>query len=145
MKQITKALSLLLTLTMLAACGRQKGDISHVEIVPATSSFFTEREIAEAENTLMDVFKAEYPNYTLVKLWYASDMDTLENSNSEGRAIVLYTDIQRKTEVTTEDLPARYYPYRWVLVENDSGKWSVVRHESTLEVSTTSNMEQRVN
>lgn len=135
MKRIIKVLSLLLALTMLAACGSQKGDVSHVEIVPATSSFFTEREISDAEDALMDAFKTEFPEYTLVKLWYVSDLDTLEKSDTDERAIVLYTEIQRKPEVATDNLPVRYYPYRWVLIANDSGKWSVVRHESGIETA----------
>ena len=135
MKRMIKALSLLLALTMLTACGNPKGDVSHVEIVPATSSFFTEREIIGAENALIDAFRTEFPEYTLVKIWYVSDLDSLENSHTDERAIVLYADNQRKPEVTAETLPARYYPYRWVLVVNDSGKWSVVRHESTIETA----------
>ena len=135
MKRKIKVLSFLLALTIQAACGIQKGDVSHVEIVPATSSFFSEREISDAEDALIDAFKTEFPEYTLVKIWYLSDLDTLEKSDIDGRAIVLYTDIQRRSEVTTENLPARYYPYRWVLVVNDSGKWSIVRYESTLETA----------
>ena len=93
MRRMTMILALLLVLPMLAACGIQKGDVSQMEIVPAASSFFTEREISDAEDALMDAFQTEFPEYTLVKLWYPGDLDTLEESDTDGRAIVLYTDI----------------------------------------------------
>lgn len=106
-----------------------KGDVSRVEIDYGDSQFFTEREMEQAAEALVDEFQAEFPDYTLTKLWYVNDLRQLENDGDvqyDGRNIIFYSDMEPKSEnqPQTETLTR----YRWCVAVNDAGRWYVVEH-----------------
>lgn len=109
----------------------EKGDISGVEIDYGDSQFFTDREMEQAAEALMDAFQTEFPDYTLQKIWYVTDLRQLENDQDvpyDGRNIIFYSDMERKPECKDETLPELLPRYRWCIAVNDGGRWYVAEH-----------------
>lgn len=107
------------------------GDISQVEIDYGHSQFFTEREMEQAAKALMDDFKKEFPYHCLTKIWYVTDLQQLENDRDvqyDGRNIIFYSDIYRKTNAEADVQPKALRCYRWCVAVNDAGRWYVAEH-----------------
>lgn len=109
----------------------EQGDVSQVEINYGDSQFFTHREREEIMEVVKAAFQKEFPEYTLKELWYVNDLRMLKDvarveKKHNRRAIVIYSDIERKPGAAVE--PEKLSRYKWYLGENAAGYWKVLSH-----------------
>lgn len=109
----------------------ERGDVSRVETDFRESQFFTGREMEQAAQAVKKEFQKTFPQYSLDKIQYISDLRQLENDQDaeyDGRNIIFYTDFVRKEAAPNADEPEQYARYRWCVAELENGRWSVVEH-----------------
>ena len=126
MKRITAILlSIILLTAILTACG----NIANVQRTKVDSEFFTQEEIDEAIDVVLDYFKHEFDGCTLKEIKYAGD-EQLEEYHQQKDDDFVYivltsTFTTGPNEQGSAGPNALVEDYTWTLVRHNGGKWEI--------------------
>lgn len=125
-KLVTLLLTVLLVLS-LAGCGRLSATFA---IVGEKSSVYTEADINEAFDVVLDCFRKEFDGCTLIELGYAGD-DTLSEQKEWARqykadeCILLICSFETGSTAGPLNPNRTYENYKWVLTRTGGGEWEI--------------------
>lgn len=113
---------------LLCACG---GDVSGTEVEIVDSIMFSEKEIYDAADVVMDFFKDEMDGCTLNTLTYnerfsANEaLEWAEHYKAE-QAIILYSNFDTDPQKSSPTLePGANYAWKWILTRSGPDKWKL--------------------
>ena len=125
-KLVTLLLAVVLTLS-LVGCGQL---FTTFAIVGEKSSVYTEADINEAFDVVLDCFRKEFDGCTLIELGYAGD-DTLSEQKEWARqyeadeCILLVCSFETDGTAGPLNPNSTYENYKWILTRNYGGKWEI--------------------
>ena len=126
----TAWIALLLCALVLTACGG--GNVRRVMPVIGPSELYTDREIEEAVDIVLDYFRGEFEGCTLTRLEYDETAVREEllgwaEQYDEGQAIVLLSDFEVAPFGACESLNPgdTYRNWKWILTRTGGGKWTL--------------------
>lgn len=126
MKKLVTLLTVLLVLS-LAGCGQL---FTTFAIVGEKSSVYTEADINEAFDVVLDCFRKEFDGCTLIELGYAGD-DTLSEQKEWARqyeadeCILLVCSFETDGTAGPLNPNSTYENYKWVLTRTGGGEWEI--------------------
>lgn len=128
MKRIT---AILLTIFMLTAILAACGNVANVQRTKVDSEFFTQEEIDEAIDVVLDYFRREFDGDTLNEIRYVGDDDMKEYyGTDDGNVIVLESTFTTGSYSGGSLEPNTTYDnYTWTLRRTDGGKWTHSQYE----------------
>ncbi len=118
-----------------AACGKNSGDISKVQVNEwTTSDLYTDSDIESAIQTAEDYFSSEFGGCTLTTIGYAGDDS--ENEAAEwaeqygaDEAIILEFSFSAGSSVADGfEADTFYMGWKWILIRDDGGNWRYATH-----------------
>ena len=107
------------------------GDISNVNISYGTSKLYSDAEIKEASQVILDYFKKEFKGCTLNSLSYAGDdYEDVAIRNNKEEVIVLISSFTTNSRGCDGSFNPNdeYHDWKWILVSNKNEAWVYVDH-----------------
>ncbi|MBQ4333187.1 MAG: hypothetical protein IJC33_05370 [Clostridia bacterium] len=130
-----KAMALLLGLVWavgLTACG---GRVRGVQITECASEIYTEEEIRQAIDVVLQDFKRDFEGCTLLEIGYAGDdrqdgWQEFAQRHGADQVIVLLSEFYVDDSGRSQGLNphSTYTGWNWILVRNKGGQWRHVDH-----------------
>ena len=125
-KILALLLAVVLTLS-LTGCGQL---FTTFAIVGEKSKIYTEADINEAFDVVLDFFRKEFDGCTLLELGYAGD-ETLSEQKEWARqyeadeCILLVCSFETDGTAGPLNPNSTYENYKWILTRNYGGKWEI--------------------
>ncbi|MDR1002763.1 MAG: DUF4829 domain-containing protein [Oscillospiraceae bacterium] len=117
-----------------SSCIPNPGQVNEADIVLGKSSKFTEKEVQEAANCVLEKFR-DFEGCNLLRLWYDEDESNYEanyyyltDEVGEDNIIVLFSDFYVSSTETGGGLEPNYEytDWMWIIVrESENDDWEV--------------------
>lgn len=125
-----KLVTLLLTVVLmlgLTGCGELSATFA---IVGEKSMVYTETDINEAMDVVLDCFRKEFDGCTLLELGYAGDDTRAEQKEwatqyDADECILLVCSFETDGTVGPLNPNSTYENYKWVLTRTGGGEWEI--------------------
>jgi len=108
------------------------GDISNVERTVATSELYSEQDINEAMDIVVNYFQSDFEGCTLTDLWYdenvcVSQSDEWAKQYDADESIVLLSnfDVDSAGGDGSMEPNSTYSDWLWILVRNEGSDWEL--------------------
>ncbi|MCD8218230.1 MAG: hypothetical protein LUD01_09355 [Clostridiales bacterium] len=118
-----------------AACGKNSGDISKVQVNEwETSNLYTDSDIESAIQTAEDYFSSEFGGCTLTTIGYAGDDsedEAVEWAEQYGADEAIILEFSFSTGYSVSDgfeADTVYTGWEWILIRDDGGSWRYATH-----------------
>ncbi len=128
MKRILSLLLIFVLLLSLTSCGT----LNFVVIEAASSEIYTDRDIADAMEVVLEEFQGK-KDRILLKLSYAGDAELADygdwaDRNGADDVIVFLTDyyVSFFSDTPTQNTASEYENWKFILVRTNGGEWEIV-------------------
>ena len=128
MKKILSLLLIFVLLLSLTSCGT----LNFVDIEEFSSEIYTDRDIADAMEVVLEEFQGK-TDRILLKLSYAGDAELADykdwaDRNGADDVIVFLTDyyVSFFSDTPTQNTASEYENWKFILVRSDGGEWEIV-------------------
>ena len=128
MKKILLLLLIFVLLLSLTSCGT----LNFVDIEEFSSEIYTDRDIADAMEVVLEEFQGK-TDRILLKLSYAGDAELADykdwaDRNGADDVIVFLTDyyVSFFSDTPTQNTASEYENWKFILVRSDGGEWEIV-------------------
>lgn len=115
--------------------GTREGDISSVKIIDKNSLLYTQDEIQDAIDYILNYFKINFKDCTLKEISYIgdeinSDYEEYTIRYNKDKVIVLVSsfDVGSSGGDGSLNLNSEYTNWKWILVKDKNGCWEHVDH-----------------
>ena len=109
----------------------EKGDVSNVRIVPVESENYSNNEINNAIDVILQYFEENFSGCLLLEIGYIGDEKNDEyidwaERNNKSEVIVFISDFKVAPNAGDGILnsDSEYKGYRWILVRNENENWT---------------------
>ena len=128
MKKILLLLLIFVLLLSLTSCGT----LNFVDIEEFSSEIYTDRDIADAMEVVLEEFQGK-TDRILLKLSYAGDAELADykdwaDRNGADDVIVFLTDyyVSFFSDTPTQNTASEYENWKFILVRTNGGEWEIV-------------------
>ena len=128
MKRILSLLLIFVLLLSLTSCGT----LNFVDIEEFSSEIYTDRDIADAMEVVLEEFQGK-KDRILLKLSYAGDAELADygdwaDRNGADDVIVFLTDyyVSFFSDTPTQNTASEYENWKFILVRTNGGEWEIV-------------------
>lgn len=122
-----KVISILLTVVILTILLTACGNVAHVTRTKVDSDYFTQEEIDDAIDVIVDYFRREFDGCTLNEIHYIGDerLYRMKQDPDDVDMIVLESTFTTGGYSDGSLTPNTTYDgYTWTLRRTDGGKWT---------------------